>query len=98
MSWEGGVAGGVAACYFSASTQDQAGLAQIISFACVCQQFYPCIIMCRLAKQWWLDGLTAVLGVKNPLATWRKVTPITLKGCGLWGCLLGAMMAIKLLR
>ena len=53
----------------------------------------------RMAKQRWLEGLSVVLGrLKNPLATWRKTTPISLKGCGLWACLVGAMICAKLLR
>lgn len=53
----------------------------------------------RMGRQWWLEGLSLVLGIKKPLVSWRKLIPITLKGCGgLWACLLGAMMATKLLR
>ncbi len=53
----------------------------------------------RGAKQRWLEALSMLLGgIKNPLFTWRKATPINLKGCGLWACLMGAMISTKLLR
>lgn len=56
------------------------------------------MIVCRLAGEWWLNGLSLMLKVDNPLFSWRKISPAGLKGCGLWECLLGAWMGAKLLK
>lgn len=67
----------------------------------------PLLPSFRSAGHWWLESLTKLLQLKDPLNSWRKLAagggggvdrdPL-LDGCGVWGCLLGAILATKLAR
>jgi hypothetical protein len=54
----------------------------------------------RSAYKWWAESLDHTLNMTNALHTWRTVlkdsTNISsdlLKRCGLWGCLMGGVLA-----
>lgn len=54
----------------------------------------------RGAYKWWAEALDHALNMTDALHTWREVlresTDISadlLKRCGLWGCLLGGVLA-----
>lgn len=53
---------------------------------------------CRGAYQWWSEGLDTLLHMKRSVQHWRSLTSddlsVTLLAkCGIWGCLLGAILS-----
>jgi len=57
-------------------------------------------VWCRAAYKWWSEALDALLGIQNAVQDWRSVlkNPVDvsadlLKRCGLWGCLLAAVIS-----
>ncbi|XP_071490299.1 cilia- and flagella-associated protein 54-like [Diadema antillarum] len=59
----------------------------------------------KAAYKWWNDALDLILGTTDTLKTWRRllsdqqakdVSSQLLDRCGMWGCLLGAMLAAKI--
>lgn len=57
----------------------------------------------RAAYKWWAESLDTVLNTTDSLKTWRDLTSssdtslkpaaVLLQRCGLWGCLLGGVLA-----
>ncbi|XP_068714673.1 cilia- and flagella-associated protein 54-like isoform X3 [Montipora foliosa] len=57
----------------------------------------------RAAYKWWAESLDTILSASNSLKTWRDLTSssdpsirpaaVLLQRCGLWGCLLGGVLA-----
>ncbi|XP_063952273.1 cilia- and flagella-associated protein 54-like isoform X1 [Lytechinus pictus] len=59
----------------------------------------------KAAYKWWSEALDLILGTNDTLTTWRRllsdqqaenVSSQLLDRCGMWGCLLGAMLAAKI--
>ena len=57
-------------------------------------------VCCRAAYKWWSEALDALLGVQNAVHDWSSVLKNSvdvsadlLKRCGLWGCLLAAIIS-----
>jgi len=57
-------------------------------------------VWCRAAYKWWSEALDALLGVQNAVHDWSSalknsvdVSADLLKRCGLWGCLLAAIIS-----
>jgi len=55
---------------------------------------------CRAAYKWWSEALDALIGVQNAVHVWISVLKNSLdmsadllKRCGLWGCLLAAIIS-----
>ena len=57
----------------------------------------------RAAYKWWAESLDTILNTTDSLKTWRDLTSSSdvsikpcaalLQRCGLWGCLLGGVLA-----
>ncbi|XP_071960070.1 cilia- and flagella-associated protein 54-like [Antedon mediterranea] len=59
----------------------------------------------RAAYKWWSEGLDLILLTSDTLSTWRQIlgknseddiSTQLLQRCGMWGCLLGAILASKI--
>ena len=62
-----------------------------------------CVIVCSGAYKWWLESLDLLLGGKNVIHKWRQllsrspdISATLLQKCGLWGCILGAVLAANI--
>ena len=65
-------------------------------------------LCCRSALKWWSDALDCILQLTDSPRTWRQhinndshtmtsLKPL-LSRCGIWGCMLGGVLATKLAR
>lgn len=64
---------------------------------------YLFVTQYRAAYKWWAESLDTVLNTTDSLKTWRDLTSssdtslkpaaVLLQICGLWGCLLGGVLA-----
>lgn len=60
----------------------------------------------RAAYKWWAESLDTILNITDSLKKWRDLTSssdssvkpasVLLQKCGLWGCLLGGVLAAKI--
>lgn len=60
----------------------------------------------RAAYKWWAESLDTILNITDSLKRWRDLTSssdssikpasVLLQKCGLWGCLLGGVLAANI--
>ena len=71
-----------------------------LAFVC-----FVCLFVClrRAAYKWWVEALDTILNIKDSLHTWRDIITnqsnpgeVFLNRCGLWGCLLGGVLAANI--
>ena len=69
----------------------------ILSASTLCSNY-------RSASHWWSEALQTILQTTDPLNSWRglvaptKAVEMPLEGCGVWGCVVGGMLAAKLAK
>ncbi|XP_071817646.1 cilia- and flagella-associated protein 54-like isoform X3 [Apostichopus japonicus] len=59
----------------------------------------------RVAFRWWSEALDLIMSTEDTLHTWRElvrgkkqndISTFFMKKCGIWGCILGAVLATKI--
>ena len=64
--------------------------------------FYVITLVLRGAYKWWSDALDTLLRCSDAIHTWRNICPdgdfchFLLQKCGLWGCVLGGILAANI--